>query len=72
MLTWATSIVFGVFLLLAVVLNLMANNRRTSTSAKAPRDESAPRGIAAGDSADAERQSAAVGRSLRLIRSDEP
>lgn len=27
-LTWATSIVFGVFLLLAVVLNLMANARQ--------------------------------------------
>lgn len=29
-LTWATSIIFGVFLLLAVVLNLMANSRQST------------------------------------------
>src|SRR5580704_5859192 len=29
-LTWATSIVFGVFLILAVTLNLMANQRQAS------------------------------------------
>jgi len=31
-LTWATSIVFGVFLLLAVVLNIVANNRQAEVS----------------------------------------
>lgn len=31
-LTWATSVVFGIFLLLAVVLNLMANTRHTGTT----------------------------------------
>src|SRR5687767_14186697 len=30
-LTWATSIVFGVFLLLAIVLNLMANSRHNAS-----------------------------------------
>ena len=30
-LTWATSIVFGVFLLLAIILNLMANSRHNSS-----------------------------------------
>jgi preprotein translocase subunit SecG len=29
-LTWATSIIFGVFLLLAIALNLMANSRHSS------------------------------------------
>lgn len=28
-LTWATSIIFGIFLLLAMVLNLLTNNKRT-------------------------------------------
>ena len=32
-LTWATSVVFGVFLLLAVALNLFANARNASTTA---------------------------------------
>jgi len=32
-LTWATSIVFGVFLLLAVALNLFADARRNATAA---------------------------------------
>ncbi|HEX8912959.1 MAG TPA: preprotein translocase subunit SecG [Humisphaera sp.] len=31
-LTWATSIVFGVFLLLAVILNLVANKRQADAS----------------------------------------
>jgi preprotein translocase subunit SecG len=31
-LTWATSIVFGVFLVLAIVLNVVANNYNASTS----------------------------------------
>lgn len=31
-LTWATSIVFGVFLLLAVTLNLLANQRATASA----------------------------------------
>jgi preprotein translocase subunit SecG len=31
-LTWATSIIFGVFLLLAVTLNLMANYRHNATN----------------------------------------
>lgn len=34
-LTWATSIVFGVFLLLAIVLNLMANARQEQASDQA-------------------------------------
>ncbi len=32
-LTWATSVVFGLFLLLAVVLNLLANNRHQAAQA---------------------------------------
>ena len=32
-LTWATSVVFGVFLVLAVALNLFANARQASTTA---------------------------------------
>jgi preprotein translocase subunit SecG len=31
-LTWATSVVFGIFLILAVALNLLANKRAMSTS----------------------------------------
>jgi len=31
-LTWATSIIFGVFVLLAITLNLLANYRHTHTS----------------------------------------
>jgi preprotein translocase subunit SecG len=31
-LTWATSVVFGVFLLLAIILNLMANVHEPSTA----------------------------------------
>ena len=34
-LTWATSIVFGIFLLLAIILNLMANARQGSDDATA-------------------------------------
>ena len=43
-LTWATSIVFGVFLLLAVALNLLADTRqnRATAQANAPQSESAP------------------------------
>lgn len=44
-LTWATSIVFGVFLLLAIVLNLLANTTATRRSAKAPLPQ-APTGTA--------------------------
>jgi preprotein translocase subunit SecG len=32
-LTWATSIVFGVFVLLAIALNLLANHRQTQQAA---------------------------------------
>src|SRR3954471_2322451 len=32
-LTWATSIIFGIFIFLAVALNLMANNQYGSTAA---------------------------------------
>src|SRR5881394_4398014 len=34
-LTWATSVVFGVFLLLAIALNLLANKRHELASAPA-------------------------------------
>jgi preprotein translocase subunit SecG len=34
-LTWATSIVFGVFLLLAIILNLMSNSRQEAADARA-------------------------------------
>jgi len=36
-LTWATSIVFGVFLLLAIILNLMSNRRQATANAEALR-----------------------------------
>ena len=50
-LTWATSVVFGIFLVLAVALNLLANKRAASRSAlvapptvgvTAPADMTAP------------------------------
>ncbi len=45
-LTWATSIVFGVFLLLAVALNLLANYRQehSDMTLSGPSDSSAPAG----------------------------
>src|SRR5687767_2762412 len=47
-LTWATSIIFGVFLVLAVALNLFANARndasRTPTAAATPAAPGAPAG----------------------------
>ena len=50
MLTWATSIVFGIFLLLAIVLNLVANARdaadqpAAADTANAARRSSGPAG----------------------------
>ena len=43
-LTWATSIVFGVFLVLAIVLNLLANyqHQKVADAEKAPTTHSAP------------------------------
>src|SRR5215204_2855824 len=35
-LTWATSIVFGIFIVLAVVLNLIANHRQRQANRPAP------------------------------------
>jgi preprotein translocase subunit SecG len=35
-LTWATSVVFGIFLLLAIVLNLMANYQKNRLVTSAP------------------------------------
>jgi preprotein translocase subunit SecG len=48
-LTWATSIVFGVFVLLAVALNLVANN--IGAPKKAPAVQVTPAGGTAGGSA---------------------
>src|ERR1700752_2777599 len=41
-LTWATSVVFGVFLLLAVALNLFANARHDSVNASATNTRPVP------------------------------
>ena len=45
-LTWATSIIFGVFLLLAVILNLMASNSSPTSpstgTGKTPANQSVP------------------------------
>jgi preprotein translocase subunit SecG len=41
-LTWATSIAFGVFLVLAIALNIIANNYNTSRSARAPLPAATP------------------------------
>src|SRR5688572_3676108 len=41
-LTWATSIVFGVFLVLAVVLNLLANHRQEQARGPAPVNQVQP------------------------------
>lgn len=43
-LTWATSIIFGIFLLLAMILNLMANRTPTvpATTGATPVQQSAP------------------------------
>jgi preprotein translocase subunit SecG len=48
-LTWATSIIFGIFLLLAMVLNLLTNNTRTipANSAAPPVQQPAPQTPAA-------------------------
>jgi preprotein translocase subunit SecG len=43
-LTWATSIVFGVFMLLAIGLNLIANKQQTDANAAHPSANKAPSG----------------------------
>ncbi|HWB54789.1 MAG TPA: preprotein translocase subunit SecG [Tepidisphaeraceae bacterium] len=42
MLTWATSIIFGLFLLVAIVLNLLANHLQTTQAAPKPVAQPAP------------------------------
>ena len=41
-LTWATSIVFGVFLLLAILLNVMTKSNDTKEGAKSEQSQSVP------------------------------
>jgi preprotein translocase subunit SecG len=42
MLTWATSIIFGLFLLIAILLNLLANHAQSTQAAVMPVAPSAP------------------------------
>lgn len=42
MLTWATSVIFGLFLLIAIVLNLIANHMQTTQAAVVPVAPAAP------------------------------
>ena len=41
-LTWATSVVFGIFLLLAIILNLLANHRNEQTLKNLPGQGATP------------------------------
>ena len=51
-LTWATSVVFGIFLVLAITLNLLANHYHQKRMGPAPTAQMTnPQGVPAGDTA---------------------